>query len=312
MRQIDRILVGFDFSPCSMLALQHAIDLAGAADAELDILFVEVLHGETLNEATRRKLTQLVNEQLHLRDKADLKVTESVERYFAAAPAILDHAESRGADLIVLGTHGRRGLRALMLGSVAQEIVRGADVPVLTVRDKSCRDMKSRRIEKILVPFDFSIHSRRALEQALDVAEKMDASITVLHVIEERFHPAFYGPFFQSIYDVDPDIEKKTLRHLEGEIAAVKDSGVDMSTDVAAGYPGTEISAYADEHQIGLIVMSTHGLAGLERLSLGSVTERTLSTAHCPVLTLRFHKDENSDEGLRSEASHGSAELKEV
>ena len=287
MQKIERILVGFDFSPCSTLALQYGIDLAASVRAELDILFVEVLHGEAFNAASREKLEQLVEQQLRLRGHADVRVKKDVDRYFAAAPAIIERAAQTDADLIIVGTHGRRGLRALMLGSVAQEIVRHADIPVLTVRCKGQRESMAKGIGSILVPFDFSVHSRKALADAVEIAAIFDSSVRVLHVVEDRFHPAFYGPFFQSIYDLDPDIEDKTIAHLEQEIAPFRREGVEIITEAVRGYPGTEIPEYADRHEIDLIVMSTHGLTGLELLTLGSVAARTVSLANCPVLTLR-------------------------
>jgi nucleotide-binding universal stress UspA family protein len=293
MDRIDRILAGFDFSPCSTLSLQYAIEVAWATGAELDILFVEVLHGEALNTTSRERLDQLVDQQLMLRGRPGLRVHRSVERYFAAAPAIVDHAERTGARLIVMGTHGRRGLRALMLGSVAQEVVRSASIPVLTVRCKTMREPTMDGVDHILVPFDFSTHSRRALRKAAGIAAVFGSRLTVLHVIEDRFHPAFYGPFFQSIFDLDPHIKDKALAHLNEEIEAVKDLDLDVETVAVQGYPGTVISSYANEHEVNLIVMSTHGLSGLELLSFGSVAQRTLASANCPVLTLRSQAEED-------------------
>ena len=174
-----------------------------------------------------------------------------------------------------------------MLGSVAQEVVRTADRPVMTVRCRTIRNLKPHKIDRLLVPFDFSTHSRLALGQAADIAGMFESSIVVLHVIEDRFHPAFYGPFFQSIYDLDPDIKEKAKAHLNEEVAPLRDRGLNIDVVTVAGYPSTEITTYAEQHDIDLIVMATHGLTGFERLSLGSVTERTVSSATCPILTFR-------------------------
>lgn len=303
MKRIERIVAGFDFSPCSTLALQYGIEVASATGAELDILFVEVLHGEALNTPARERLRQLVDQQLTLRGKSGFRVHTSICRYFAAAPAIVDHAERTEAQLIVMGTHGRRGLRALMLGSVAQEVVRTSRLPVLTVRCKTIRDPEIQKLRHILVPFDFSSHARRALAKAADVATMFDARLTVLHVIEDRFHPAFYGPFFQSIVDLDPNIKDKALDHLREETAAVERQGIEVEQVAVLGYPATVISSYADTHAVDLIVMSTHGLTGLELLTFGSVAQRTLTSATCPILTLRSTvQDEDQSPSMTSEA----------
>ena len=166
---------------------------------------------------------------------------------------------------------------------------------------------ESEGIRNILVPFDFSVHSKKALEEAMDIARTFGSKIRVLHVIEDRFHPAFYGPFFQSIYDLDPAIEEKTLHHLEEEIEPYEHHGIEIKLEALRGYPGTEIAHYADKHDVDLIVMSTHGLTGLALLTLGSVAARTVSMAHCPVLTLRREAIVEEEED-----THASEELEEV
>jgi nucleotide-binding universal stress UspA family protein len=206
MFELTSILVATDFSPGSHLALQHAIDLAKSTRAELHIVFAEVLHGDPYDEGVRTRLHHLVEEQLKLRQGENLQIHYAIERDFAAAPAILRYAEDKHVDLVVMGTHGRRGLRRLMLGSVAQEVVRLAPCPVLTVRGYDEKESTIQPIQSILVPIDFSDYSKAALLVARELAVLFGATLRVFHIVEDTFHPAFYGPFFQSVYDVEPKI----------------------------------------------------------------------------------------------------------
>lgn len=285
MHRFNRILAAVDLSKGSKRALQLAVDLAYSRGTELHVLFVELLHGQSYDASVKREIEALVEGRMKAKGYVGLDVHQTSERAFDAAPAILEYAEAHDVDLIVMGTHGRRGLRALTLGSVAAEVVRVAPCTVLTVRDGKKPVPES--IQRILVPYDFSDHSRDALAVALELAKSVQAHVDLIHIVEDRFHPAFYGPFLQSVYDMEPDIEKKAVRHLRTEIDQF--GGVDLVRNLTAfgGYPARDISRYAERHEIDLIVMSTHGLTGLSHFVMGSVTEKTVSHAGCPVLIVK-------------------------
>src|SRR5690606_34769986 len=113
----------------------------------------------------------------------DVVVKRAVVRDVAAAPAILQYARDQEMDLVVMGTHGRRGLRRLFLGSVAEEVVRLSVCPVLTVHAGPIRS--EALFGDILVPIDFSPHSKAALRAAASLAPELGASLDLLHVVEE-------------------------------------------------------------------------------------------------------------------------------
>lgn len=133
--RIDRILVPIDFSVCSLTALEYAEDVARAFKAELVLVHVEELPLtpaeliEVTEGTAARELTRLAD---HLR--ADGVESRCQVRAGAPADEILETAEDEHVGLIVVGTHGRRGVRHLVLGSVAEQLVRKARCPVLTVR----------------------------------------------------------------------------------------------------------------------------------------------------------------------------------
>ena len=298
MLQIDNILFARDFSQVSDQALRYALDLARRTDSTLHIFYAQVLHEDPFaSEDTPRPAADLtvIRERLGTGDDGEpigksqnIEIVEAVERDVAAGPAILNYADVHDIDVVVLGTHGRRGIRRLLLGSVAEEVVRRADQPVLTVRGiVGERPAPDRRIDHILVPLDFSDFSREALRYARELAALYDASIDVLHVVEEKLHPAFYVGGVRSIYDVEPDIEAKAEAELTSFVEDTPGPTVPVHEHVAFGRPAHGIAEFVEEEDVDLVTMSTHGQTGLERFLLGSVTEKVVRHVKCPVLTVK-------------------------
>lgn len=299
MLQLRNLLLARDFSSVSDQALHYAVDLARRTGATLHLIYAEVLHEDPFRpvepgassspeDQIRQRLRQDTDGALLTDKYPDLEVNERVERDVAAAPAILNYAAQHDVDLIVLGTHGRRGVRRLLLGSVAEEVVRRADRPVLTVRQARQTEGEALAVERILVPVDFSTYAKEALRYAREVAGLYDARIDLLHVIEENLHPAFYVGGVQSIYDIEPDIEEKALERLRafyGEVGA--DEGPEMQEHVMSGRAARQIAQFAEEEGSDLIVMSTHGRTGLEHFLLGSVAEKVVRHVSAPVFTVK-------------------------
>jgi nucleotide-binding universal stress UspA family protein len=132
---VERILVATDFSLCSLNALERAEELARKLDAELILLHVEAVPvaGSQMADATHAAVgRELAHAADQLRHHHHLKV-RSLLRTGAADEEILDAAETERASLIVMGTHGRKGVARVLLGSVAERVLRGARCPVLTV-----------------------------------------------------------------------------------------------------------------------------------------------------------------------------------
>ena len=296
MLQLNNILLARDFSSVSDQALRYAVDLADRTGATLHLFYAEVLHEDpfgpvktdapgSLEDRIRKRLRQDTNGALLTETYPSLKLREGVERDVAAAPAILNYAADHDVDLIVMGTHGRRGVRRLLIGSVAEEVVRRADRPVLTVR-KDDLEADQMAVERILVPIDFSDYARDALRYACEVADLYDARIDLLHVIEENLHPAFYVGGVQSVYDVVPDIENKVLDRLRTFYEKVAGDET-AEVHVASGRAAREITQFAEQRGSDLVVMSTHGQTGLEHFLLGSVAEKVVRHVPVPVFTVK-------------------------
>lgn len=287
-----RILVATDFSPTASRALELARVLAASFDAELHLLHVRVLL-EDPHLAEEQRMT--LREVFALGDDPSREALESAStddrtprvvphlvRAISAAEAIVETAASAGCELIVMGTHGRRGLKHLLLGSVAEQVVRSAAVPVLTVRGDATIPTGFRRL---LVPHDFSEHSARALDLAALWARRLGASILMLHAVEPVVYPDFYA------VDVLPGelSDRLRTRSTEALEAVVRDSleGLDASTRVTVARAGDAVVATAGDGECDLVVMGTRGLSAFEHLLLGSVAEGVVRRSPIPVLTVR-------------------------
>jgi nucleotide-binding universal stress UspA family protein len=288
-----RILVPRDFSPTSERALDYAIDLAGRTGADLFLMHAEVLHGDPLAAQEAEQLVasvDVIRDRLSKRaDGSSVEATSSVSthtvRDVAAAPAIVRFAEEHDIDLIVIGTHGRRGVRRLLIGSVTEEVMRGAPCEVLICREEA-PPLAGR---PVLVPIDFSTSSLHALQRGKEIAGLYENHLHVLHAAHVTPYPAFYGTDVVSSSDLPPhfvDEAEQALRNFEKDAAGPTSVGVDVAVEV--GQPFDRIVEYARNEQVGLIVMGRRGLSGIQQILLGSNTERTLRSAPCAVLVTRL------------------------
>jgi len=286
------ILAATDFSPTADNAARLARDLSRRFDAHLHMLHVVVILDDAhLEGEHRHQLEELMAGTDEARRtvmendaeaRTGVEITSHLVRSLAPGEAIVESAENLGCDLIVTGTHGRRGLSHLLLGSVAERVVRTSSVPVLTVRSDAAINPEG--ITRILVPHDFSEASATAIRYAADWARALGAEITLLHVVEPVVYPEFYS------VDVLTDdlMERLKTRSKEAlhKVAAGLAETVPTHTAVAVGRAADTITAYVDPAKFDIVVMATRGLSGLEHVLLGSVAESVLRRCRVPMLTI--------------------------
>jgi nucleotide-binding universal stress UspA family protein len=211
----------------------------------------------------------------------DVEIVQAQVRGMSPAPVILEYAEEQDADLIVLGTHGRRGLRHLLLGSVAEEVVRMADRPVLAVREDS---PATGSFERILVPLDYSRSSDSALAYAKQIGAAEGAELHLLHVLEVGAYPDFYFPVQATqMFDM-PELKSRALDNLNDRLKRVEGPDVEAEVHVELGHPPQTILDRAESLGTDLTVISSHGRTGLERVLLGSVAEAVVRGSKTPVM----------------------------
>ena len=299
MLQVKNILLPRDFSNCSNRAVPHALDLAQRTGATLHIFYAEVLHGDPFtafppSDSSKEELRERLKEASEKHgptrfDADDVHIKHAVGRDVAAAPAILTYAASQNIDAIVMGTHGRRGVRRMVLGSVAEEVVRQSLCPVLTVgRQKEERLTEKPHVERLLVPVDFSRHARRAVREAKVLAAFYSARLDLLHVVEEALYPTFYDVGgAASLHEAQPEIEKRAHKELEATYGEAGGPEGEVHLAVRPGRAARAIAHYAAEKETDMVVIPTHGRTGMERLLIGSVTEKVVRLAPCPVFTVK-------------------------
>lgn len=283
---MKRILIPTDFSPHADAALAHAQRFTELLEAELHLLSVQVPYGPTSplidqypdESDAWRTLEKLAGESPNM--------VIAVKRAIAVAPAILDYADEHDIDLIVMGSHGRRGIPRMLLGSVAEEVIRAGEWPVLTVNEDSPAPAYSR----ILAPVDFSDRTEDQLAIAHKLAVAFDAELEVVHSIDPPTVPELYMPIAPLAVDM-AGTTKRALEQLEKVTAPYRD--IRLNTDVLVGRAVAQI---IDRIEAGadLVVLPTHGYSGVDRVLLGSVTEGVLRRSNAPVLVL---KAEHMDEG---------------
>lgn len=300
MLNIRKILFPTDFSDCSKQALRHAVELAQEHESELHLMHAIVLHDDDPHNPAyhlpnpskiRSLLEELATERMgaFVRDQEipNLVVKQVHRRDVSPAPPIVEYAQNEDIDLIVMGTHGRRGVRKALLGSVTAEVIRLAPCSVLTVRGKG-EQVSIHDMARVLVPVDFSDPGEKALAIACDMASTYGAELQLVHVLHEVLHPAFYNMGATRISDLQPDILRNAESALKELVEGIdSDRGARAECYALEGHPGREIIRFSIDHGSDLIVMATEGLTGIKHFLLGSTAERVMAGADCPVLVVK-------------------------
>jgi nucleotide-binding universal stress UspA family protein len=301
MVQISQILCPVDLSDVSARALQHALAVARWSDAAVTVMEVTWTAlppsayaaaspiGSALLPADREELLVRLRAFTDAATPTGVRL-DTIVREGSIVPQILQEADARHADLIVMGTHGHTGFDRLVLGSVTEKVLRKAHCPVLTVPPAapgpgpSAQDAPFRTI---LSAMDFSPSSFAALNLALSLAQRAEARLVQLHVLDwptDRGTPPGHGP------EVGADRRREREASLRELRMAVPDAARDWCTPeevVRIGRPHEEIVRLAHELPADLIVIGVHGRAVLSRPFVGSTTDQVVRHAACPVLTVR-------------------------
>ncbi len=291
--EMNKILVPVDFSEGSEVAVHHALNIARHLDTALVLLHVGVIleHPEDLPGAgsiyagVARAQLEADRAQLgELRTRISgqgVEVSQMIADGFADT-AIVDAAAELDADLIVMGSHGRSGIRRMLLGSVAERVVRLAPCSVLVARRDGDLPGGYRRL---LVPTDFSPTAEQALAMALSLAAP-GAIVDVLHCWS--LPPGSPDPGtadWQGIYRAASErIGMVAGAELDRLIDRPAPAGVTLQRHLLEDTPAHGIQRWLESHPYDLVVTGSHGRRGVRRFLLGSVAEATVRHAPCSVL----------------------------
>jgi nucleotide-binding universal stress UspA family protein len=295
----DHICLPSDGSAHATTAAEHALALARAFDATVHVLGVADIDraaglfdaggvDDEFIDRVEREAEAAVERTASLA-ASDAHVETAVVRG-DPGEAIVDYLDEQGIDAVVMGTHGRRGLRRFIAGSVTEHVVRVAEVPVFTVRrpDDAGEDDEPAgtagdlpTYERVLVPTDGSDTADRAVDHALAVAEAFDGELHALSVVDVSTVASS-----SDIVPSDRVIESLTERGeraVESVADRASERGIEHVTEVVQGFPGSGILGYVREEEMDIVVMGTHGRTGLGRALLGSTAERLIRRSDVPV-----------------------------
>lgn len=291
MPQIKSILCPVDFSDFSVTAYEYAQSLAWHFKAMLFLQHVLYslkpadfwnIYPESYEEICRKRLAD-VEQQLHefstRHTRNEIRPT-CVAQDGTVTDRILSLAEAQAVSLIVMGTHGLRGLDRLILGSVTERVLRRARCPVLAVRKPAHHvgpqyGTEPVDLKKIILCMDFSDHAHYASEYAFAIAKEYDAELTLLHVLED----------FARSADLQIETEK-VVKQVEQFIAS--ESREACPIKVRVGKPYQQIIQLALETQTDLVIMGVRGRGALEAALFGSTTYRVIQLGSCPVLAVHI------------------------
>lgn len=289
MPKIERILCPVDFSEFSTRAYDYAHSLARHYEATLFVLhvirsitidptFVSPMMIDSIYSQEAAKAKAKIAKLAEKQAGEAVRIQTTVQLGFAA-DSILSFAKEHDTSLIVMGTHGRRGLDRLVMGSTTEHILRKSHCPVLAVHEPTRNFVNPANadepveIHKIVCCVDFSEHSPRALEYAFSLGQQYNAEITLLHVLEGgKDTPEQKARAQQSIEHLVPE----DARNWAAIVPIVR-----------SGTPYEEINEHAAETQTDLIVMGVRGRNVVDLAVFGSTTHRIIQLGPCPVLAVK-------------------------
>jgi nucleotide-binding universal stress UspA family protein len=294
LTMIKNILCAIDHSPTSLQAFGYAIALAKWQRARLNLLeVIEEAPSHRVSRApkidgvpdeARTSLERDLRRALTARRASDVKVEISM-RKGKVVQEILAQATAKRSDLLVMGSHGRGGVQRLVLGSVAEKVLRLATCPVLTVRSGVKLASRSRSpFKTILCPTDFSMAANKAVAYAKRFAEEAGASLILMNAIEWPFAEAVTsGAVAELRESLEANASDALIRLLPRPVSR----GPRAQTVVAVGKPSAAIVKIASERSVDLIVMGVSGRGASDVAVLGSTTHHVIREGTWPVLTVR-------------------------
>lgn len=308
-----RVLVPLDGSTTALQVLPYAKVVAKSTGASIVLL-------QALNEYPRELITSVSHELatpklfpppaeawIQLKASALASVQAKLEMAAAdlkaegfqvttltveedAADAIVTEAEKDPGTLIAISTHGRSGIGRWMMGSVTDKVVRQAMNPVLVVRARPGEVTSSApQLKRVVLPLDGSERSGIAMDHAVEMAKALNLGITLVRSISPMAYGDTFADYVPTMYEnLADEIETDVQDFLAHEAQQLRAAGIaDVAEKAVDGYAASAILDEVGDEGDSMVVMATHGRAGIGRWVLGSVSDRVIRHSTGPVLVVR-------------------------
>jgi len=301
----SKILVPLDGSELAECVLPY-VDLLTAGHEEVKITFLYVIqpldvplgdasykkHIETdAKYAAEEYLNKLVSKARYRDIAAGKVITGKV------ADTIVDYAARNKIDLIVMATHGRSGASRWLYGSIAEKVIHATNVPVWLVKADTGGKTDHTKGKKlsVVVPLDGSELAESVLKYLKELSRQLvknKIEATLIRVCEVFASPMSYPPPMSMNWEEYRDYEtrrcEEICRHYLDKVQEnLDDADFKIRVELPEGNPAEVLIEYANKNLVDLIIMSTHGRTGISKWAFGSIAEKVLRGARCPILLIR-------------------------
>ncbi len=282
MKLLENILLADDFSESSENVVETAIELAKVLRAK--IIPIHVLPDDIVNEKVKSLLHETavakLNETVNKIEKSSVQVGKPILEFGSINDNIIRAAVKIKTNLILIGSGESKKEDRFRLGTTAERIIQKSEKPVFVVKEGMPLN-----IQNILCPVDFSEASKRALRDAITMAHKFKAELTILSVCEVQD-----STWLISEENKDEENYIRSAQHkakFNDFLQEFNLAGLNWVKESPKGNPAKEILSTISRKMVDLLVMGTAGRAGLNRLIIGSVTEKVVREVPCSFLTLK-------------------------
>lgn len=282
MKLLDKILVGLDFSESADNVIQSAIEMAKIFEST--IVPVYVLPDTTVDKKLKALVKKTAQEKLKEAGEriraAGLEPAEPLLMVGTPHTAIPRAAVDTNANVILVGSGETRSGDTFRLGTTAERIIQKSEKPVFVIKEGIVLN-----VHQILCPVDFSEASRRALKNAITMAGRFKSELTILAVCEQNSLGWFISEEYQK-----KENELRYQLHKEEFDAFLEEfnlDGINWNREIPRGNPAEEILSSLSRKMVDLLIMGTSGKTGINRMLMGSVTEKVIREVPCSFLTLK-------------------------
>jgi nucleotide-binding universal stress UspA family protein len=283
MGRYKKMLVAVDGSQSSMHALRESFKLARNEKSWITVVSVVPRYVGDLSlvaignvmSSLRKPCEEVLSraEEMAADERALIKTVCEEGEIFER---IVDLAEAENCDLIIMGRRGMSRLERTLVGSVTARVIGHSQRDVLIVPNNSSVGWK-----RILVATDGSKYSKLAVERAIDFAKSYESALRVVSVVDVP------SEFYAEATDAVEDMIDKAKGFIEDIKNQAESEGINTKTFAGEGEAYQVITELAKEHDINTIFLGSHGRTGLKRLLMGSVAEKVIGHATCPVLVVK-------------------------